>query len=48
MKVLAPAMKTYLATGNATLASCWLVKRVDGTVLGFTTHDEDISFDLTR
>jgi len=28
-----------------TLVSCWRIVRVDGTVLGFTTHDTDIVYD---
>lgn len=30
---------------SGTLVSCWKVVRVDGTVLGFTSHDRDITYD---
>jgi uncharacterized phage protein (TIGR02218 family) len=38
-------MKTHLAGYSTTLAWLWKVKRVDGTILGFTTHDQDIVYD---
>jgi uncharacterized phage protein (TIGR02218 family) len=37
-------MQTHLAQGQTTLAWLWKVKRVDGTILGFTTHDVDITY----
>jgi uncharacterized phage protein (TIGR02218 family) len=45
MKTASPAMAAHLAQGQTTLAWLWKVKRVDGTILGFTTHDQDIIYD---
>ena len=36
---------SHLATGSTTTCQCWAVTRKDGTVLGFTDHDRDLSFD---
>jgi uncharacterized phage protein (TIGR02218 family) len=35
----------HLASGLTTVCRCWSVKRSDGSTLGFTDHDKDISFD---
>ncbi len=45
MKTLSTALKTHLAQEVTTLATCWKLTRRDGTVLGFTDHDQDIAFD---
>ncbi len=45
MKSASVAMQAHLALGQTTLAYLWKVKRVDGTILGFTTHDQNISYD---
>ena len=42
---LSTAMKAHLASGVTTLCRCWAVTRKDGTQLGFTDHDVDLSFD---
>jgi uncharacterized phage protein (TIGR02218 family) len=34
-----------MAQGQTTLAYLWKVKRTDGVILGFTTHDRDIKYD---
>jgi uncharacterized phage protein (TIGR02218 family) len=34
----------HLATGTTTVCRCWAVLRRDGVKLGFTDHDEDLSF----
>lgn len=34
-----------LEAGCSTLARCWLLERRDGLTLGFTDHDEPLSFD---
>jgi uncharacterized phage protein (TIGR02218 family) len=47
MKTLDPALADHLAGGVTTLAWCWRLVRRDGTVLGFTDHDKDVSFDAT-
>jgi hypothetical protein len=38
-------LQDHLDGGATTLAWCWKVERRDGTVLGFTDHDLDLSFD---
>ena len=41
----APSALALAASGNATtLCRCWRVERRDGTVLGFTDHDEPLLF----
>ena len=47
MKTLPPALQAHLATGATTLAWCWRLTRRDGTALGFTDHDNDVTFDGT-
>lgn len=37
-----PSMLTHLATGEHRMCTCWQVTWVNGTVLGFTDHDQDI------
>lgn len=44
MKTCSAALQTHLSGGQTTLAWLWKVKRVDGTLLGFTTHDVDITY----
>ncbi len=48
MRVLQPALKAHIDTGATTLCRCWRVTRRDGTVLGFTEHDADLTVDHTR
>ncbi len=48
MRVLQPALKAHIDTGATTLCRCWRVTRRDGTVLGFTEHDADLTVDGTR
>lgn len=45
MKTLPTALQAHLDEGATTLCYCWRVVRKDGTVLGFTDHDENLSFD---
>lgn len=40
------AQATHLALSAHTLARCCKIKRVDGTILGFTEHDRTLSVDL--
>ena len=47
MKLLPEDLATHLATGATTLCWCWRLTRQDGTVLGFTDHDRELSFDGT-
>ena len=44
MKTLPPALATHLGSGVTTLCYCWRVTRRDGTVLGFTEHDRDLTY----
>ena len=38
-------MQGHLQGNPTSLADLWKVKRTDGTIFGFTTHDRDISYD---
>jgi len=40
-------LAAHLASGATTLCSCWRISRKDGVVLGFTDHDENLTFDST-
>lgn len=42
---LSDDMQAHLASGVTTLCRAWAVTRVDGTQLGFTDHDGDLTFD---
>ncbi len=44
MRTLEPGLAAHLQSGATTLATCWRIERRDGTVLGFTDHDEALSF----
>jgi uncharacterized phage protein (TIGR02218 family) len=44
MKSASTALAAHVAGETMTLATCWKVTRRDGTVLGFTDHDQDITF----
>ena len=45
MKTLPAGMQAHLDSGATTLCHCWKLTRRDGTVLGFTEHDRELSFD---
>lgn len=45
MKSASAGLISHLALNATTLATCWKVERRDGTLLGFTDHDQDIVFD---
>jgi uncharacterized phage protein (TIGR02218 family) len=45
MKTLPPGLADHIDQETTTLAWCWKLVRVDGTVMGFTDHDRDLSFD---
>jgi len=45
MRTISPALQAKLDSGVTTLARCWVLRRRDGTVQGFTDHDEDITLD---
>lgn len=42
---LTPALQAALASTVTSLALCWRIERRDGAVLGFTTHDADVTTD---
>jgi len=45
MSGVSDALKAHVQTGLTTLCHCWALTRRDGVVLGFTDHDEALSFD---
>lgn len=45
MKELSTAMAAHVRGHVTTLATCWKITRRDGTVMGFTDHDTDITFE---
>lgn len=45
MSVLSQELMAHLGGEVTTLATCWRVKRRDGVVMGFTTHDETLVID---
>lgn len=47
MKTLSPEFAAHLASAVTTLCWCWRIERRDGTVLGFTDHDNPVAFDGT-
>lgn len=38
-------MQTALDTRVTTMCFCWKITRTDGTILGFTDHDADVTYD---
>lgn len=44
-KSLSAGLLAHIAQEVTTLATCWKITRADGTVYGFTNHDEDITYD---
>ncbi|ABD08156.1 Phage conserved hypothetical protein BR0599 [Rhodopseudomonas palustris HaA2] len=42
MRSIPSALQSKLSSGVTTLAQCWIVRRRDGGVLGFTDHDRDL------
>ena len=47
MKGTASALKTHMAGSALTVAHCWKVTRTDGTVFGFTDHDQSLTISGT-
>ena len=45
MRDLGEALQAHLDSGATTLCRCWRLERRDGTVMGFTDHDRDLTFD---
>src|SRR6185312_1554960 len=44
MRALDTAFAAHIASGATTLATCWRLTRPDNLVLGFTDHDQPLSF----
>lgn len=44
MKAASTAMKAHLGLDCTTLSNLWKVKRQDGTIMGFTDHDVNITY----
>ncbi len=42
VKNFAPSINNHVVGENTSLATCWRVSRNDGSVQGFTNHDQDI------
>ncbi len=42
---LEPQFQAHVEAGLTTIARCWALTRTDGTRMGFTDHDRDLSFD---
>ena len=47
MKSLSTALQAHLDDGTTTLSWCWRITRADGVTLGFTDHDQVLTFDGT-
>lgn len=45
MRAIAAGLQAKLDSDATTLAQCWIVRRRDGVVLGFTDHDRDLPVD---
>jgi uncharacterized phage protein (TIGR02218 family) len=45
MRVISPQLEAHFAGGMTTLATCWRITRMDTLEVGFTDHDQPITFD---
>ena len=45
MRTIAPALKAHLDSGATTLCHCWKLETRAGELMGFTDHDNTLSFD---
>ena len=45
MKIISSDLNTHLSGEVTTLATCWKLARRDGTIIGFTNHNENILYD---
>ena len=45
MRMIAPALKAHLDSGATTLCHCWKLETRAGELMGFTDHDNTLSFD---
>ncbi|WP_102957772.1 DUF2163 domain-containing protein [Mangrovicella endophytica] len=48
MRAIPAALQAHLRVQATTLSHCWRLTRKDGAVLGFTDHDEPLTFAGTR
>lgn len=48
MRDMPPELARHLASGATTLCHCWRLELQGGEVMGFTDHDDALSFDGTR
>jgi uncharacterized phage protein (TIGR02218 family) len=44
MRTVSASLQAKLDSGATTLCTCWRLARKDGTVMGFTDHDRDLTF----
>lgn len=44
MKAISAALASHFGQDTTTIATLWKVKRQDGTLMGFTDHDQDITY----
>ncbi|PIR39600.1 MAG: hypothetical protein COV35_03595 [Alphaproteobacteria bacterium CG11_big_fil_rev_8_21_14_0_20_39_49] len=44
MKIISSNLASHLASEVTTLATCWKLSRRDGTIMGFTDHNENIIY----
>ncbi len=44
MKTISPELETHITAETTTLATCWKLTRRDAVVMGFTDHDQDITY----
>ena len=47
MRTLDIGFRAHVESGATTLCHCWRITRADGTVLGFTDHDQMLGFEAT-
>jgi uncharacterized phage protein (TIGR02218 family) len=45
MRAIPPELQGRLDGGATRICRCWLVRRRDGEMMGFTDHDRDLAFD---
>jgi len=45
MRVISPQLEAHFEGGLTTLATCWKIIREDGLELGFTDHDQPLTFE---
>ena len=44
-RTLSAALTTHSNLEVTTLATCWKIVRKDGTIMGYTSHDKDVTYD---